>query len=629
MKIAWDYSQAAGRVGAGRVIVEGFIDFEYEITLLTVRAVGASGEVETFFCDPIGHVQVNGDYVESWQPMAMTPAALQKSRDIARAVTGNLGGRGIFGVELFVRADKVWFSEVSPRPHDTGLVTLATQRLSEFELHARAILGLPVDTEPAPPRRLGGDLWRPGRKRHRLRRRRRRAAGARIRPAPVRQAGEFHQAPHGRGGGECRHHGRSAAAGQACGHPGETCQGVSIPAGPPQGDAAKDMEPRQRRTKVTPFPGKGAGGMAELSPAARGFAARLIRWHKRHGRHDLPWQNTSDPYRVWLSEIMLQQTQVATVIPYYRRFLERFPQLADLAAAPVADVMALWSGLGYYARARNLHACAQAVMTQHGGKFPRDPAVIALLPGIGRSTANSIATICFGARAPILDGNVKRVLCRAFGIEGFSGSGAVEKRLWALAAELMPARAGSIYNQAQMDLGATVCTRAAPRCETCPLGDLCVARATGRTAELPTAKPRRTIPQREATLLVLRDDDRVLLETRPPAGIWGGLLSLPELPQGADAREWAERRFACTVIAASPAPARCVPLETFVHAFSHFRLHIAPLLLQVKPRPAAMEPGWQWLDLNATADAALPAPVRRILDGLQTSGSKPLLSRKR
>ena len=251
------------------------------------------------------------------------------------------------------------------------------------------------------------------------------------------------------------------------------------------------------------------------------FASRLIRWHKRHGRHDLPWQNTTDPYRVWLSEIMLQQTQVATVIPYYRRFLERFPQLADLAAAPVDEVMALWSGLGYYARARNLHAAARAVIAEHGGVFPRDPAAIAQLPGIGRSTANSIATFCFGAHAPILDGNVKRVLCRAFGIEGFPGSGAVEKRLWALAEELMPARQGAIYNQAQMDLGATLCTRSRPRCEDCPLAGLCVARSTGRTTELPEAKPRRAIPQRHATLLVLLDGKRVLLETRPPSGIWG------------------------------------------------------------------------------------------------------------
>ena len=352
------------------------------------------------------------------------------------------------------------------------------------------------------------------------------------------------------------------------------------------------------------------------------FSAHLIRWHRRHGRHDMPWQNTTDPYRVWLSEIMLQQTQVATVIPYYRRFLERFPQLDELAAAPVAEVMALWSGLGYYARARNLHACANVIMTQHGGSFPRDPASIAQLPGIGRSTANSIATICFGDHAPIMDGNVKRVLCRSFGIEGFPGSSAVDKRLWALAGELMPARAASIYNQAQMDLGATVCTRTRPRCEACPLSDLCVAFSSGRTAELPEPRPRKAIPQRQATLLVLLDDNRVLLETRPPAGIWGGLLSLPELPADANAKEWAERRFACRVIAVSPA-------STLDHAFSHFRLRITPLLLRVTPGHAAMEPGLQWLGLADVAGAALPAPIRRILEETQASGSKPLLSRNR
>ena len=214
------------------------------------------------------------------------------------------------------------------------------------------------------------------------------------------------------------------------------------------------------------------------------------------------------------------------------------------------------------------------------------------------------------------------MLCRAFGIEGFPGSGAVEKRLWAMAAELMPERHGAIYNQAQMDLGATLCTRGKPRCEACPLADICVARASGRTAELPEAKPRRAIPQRHATLLVLQDGGRVLLETRPPTGIWGGLLSLPELPAGADAQQWAGQRFACSVIAVSPAP-------TIEHAFSHFRLRIIPLLLDVKPGSAAMEPGWQWLDLAKIEGAALPAPIRRILDEIQASGSKPLLSRKR
>ena len=382
------------------------------------------------------------------------------------------------------------------------------------------------------------------------------------------------------------------------------------------------MEPRERRTVIAPFPGKGVGGKVVLLPQARGFATRLVRWHKRHGRHDLPWQNTRDPYRVWLSEVMLQQTQVATVIPYYARFLARFGTLAELAAAPVGEVMALWSGLGYYARARNLHACAQAVMQEHGGSFPRDPGAIARLPGIGRSTANSIATICFSACAPILDGNVKRVLCRCFGIEGFPGNAAVEKRLWALAHELMPARAGATYNQAQMDLGALICTRGAPRCEACPLADACVALASGRVADLPEPKPRRALPQRAATLLVLRAGDRVMLETRPPAGIWGGLQSLPELPEGAEAAAWAAQRYACRVLTVSPAP-------TLDHAFSHFRLRIAPLVLEVRPRMVAMEPGQAWVGLDRLGDAALPAPVRSILAEIQASGSKPLDSRKR
>jgi A/G-specific adenine glycosylase len=397
---------------------------------------------------------------------------------------------------------------------------------------------------------------------------------------------------------------------------------VNIPVKQPKGNLPTDIEPPQRQTVVTPSPGKEGGGKAVSSPQARSFSARLIRWHKHHGRHDLPWQNTQDPYRVWLSEIMLQQTQVATVVPYYHRFLERFPTLAALAAAPVHEVMALWSGLGYYARARNLHACAQTVMRDHGGSFPVHPDVIARLPGIGRSTANSIATFCFGAHAPIMDGNVKRVLCRAFGIEGFPGSAAVEKRLWSLAEELMPRQDGAIYNQAQMDLGATVCARGKPRCDACPLAETCVAHANGLTAELPAPKQRKAAPLRNATLLVLRHDDRILVEARPPSGIWGGLLSLPELPTGADASDWTAKRFDCRVVTVSPAP-------TFDHVFSHFRLRITPLLVDVEPRLAAMETGLSWLAPEALARAALPAPVRRLLESIQTSGSRPFDSRKR
>ncbi|HEX8987162.1 MAG TPA: A/G-specific adenine glycosylase [Rhodocyclaceae bacterium] len=338
------------------------------------------------------------------------------------------------------------------------------------------------------------------------------------------------------------------------------------------------------------------------------FAARLIRWQKTQGRHDLPWQRTRDPYRVWLSEIMLQQTQVATVTPYYLRFLERLPTLADLAAAPTEEVMSLWSGLGYYARARNLHACARAVVERHGGAFPQEPAAIAALPGIGRSTANAIADFCFEAREPILDGNVKRVLCRCFGIEGFPGAPAVEKRLWSLAADLLPDSEVGAYIQAQMDLGATLCTRTKPRCDACPLAEQCVARREGRTEELPQAKPRRALPEREAIFLVVRDGERVLLEQRPPQGIWGGLLSLPELPEGADPARHAES-LGCEVLSV----ARLPPL---VHAFTHFRLTLKPVLVEAKALPHAAEVGLRWLALSEIESAALPTPIRKVLQEL-------------
>ena len=350
------------------------------------------------------------------------------------------------------------------------------------------------------------------------------------------------------------------------------------------------------------------------APAEDTFAVRLIRWHKQHGRHDLPWQNTRDPYRVWLSEIMLQQTQVATVIPYYQRFLARFATLQDLAAASVEEVMPLWSGLGYYARARNLHAAARAVMTRHGGVFPHAPEAIARLPGIGRSTANAIAVVCFGARAPILDGNVKRVLCRAFGIEGVPGTAALESRLWQYAEERLPRHDVATYIQAQMDLGATLCTRSKPQCTRCPLQDICIAHATGRTAELPQRKLRRAIPERQVTLLVLLDGRHVLLERRPPSGIWGGLLSLPELPEGAAVDAYVERVFGTQTALAAVSAVSSAP--TFLHTFTHFRLHITPLLCHVRATPRAMEPGLHWLDAVALRDAAVPTPVRRILDAL-------------
>ena len=336
------------------------------------------------------------------------------------------------------------------------------------------------------------------------------------------------------------------------------------------------------------------------------FADRLVRWQTRHGRHDLPWQGTHDAYRIWLSEIMLQQTQVATVIPYYRCFLERFPDVAALAAAPVEAVLEAWAGLGYYARARNLHRCAQAVVDDYAGRFPDEPSRLAELPGIGRSTAAAICVFAFGVSAAILDGNVKRVLTRHFGVEGFPAQAAVDKQLWQLADSLLPPTRVEAYTQGLMDLGATVCTRANPVCNDCPMQETCVARRDGRQAELPTARPIRVLPEREARVLVLTDGRHVLLERRPPAGIWGGLLALPELADEA-ADEFTRRH--------GFHPQQIKELPALRHAFSHFRLTLRPYLCEVEGGTLPLgEPGQlEWLDLDKITSAALPTPVRRIL----------------
>ena len=335
------------------------------------------------------------------------------------------------------------------------------------------------------------------------------------------------------------------------------------------------------------------------------FSARLIKWQGQYGRHDLPWQNTRDAYRIWLAEIMLQQTQVGTVIPYYARFLERFPMIELLAHAPLASVLELWAGLGYYARARNLHRCAQVIVTDYGGEFPQEPRVIAGLPGIGRSTAAAISAFAFGTRAAILDGNVKRVLARCFGIEGFPGSAKTEKALWSLADTLLPARNIEAYTQGLMDLGSTLCTRRKPFCSSCPMHALCIARREGRQAELPVAKPGKVLPERETSLLLLTDGSRVLLERRAPAGIWGGLLTLPE-GGIAEAREFA-RRHGFRLLDMQPLP-------RLRHSFSHFHLNIQPLLCTVEARTFLVaDTGWQWLEHREIETAALPTPIRRLL----------------
>lgn len=336
-------------------------------------------------------------------------------------------------------------------------------------------------------------------------------------------------------------------------------------------------------------------------PISHPFTERLIAWQKVAGRHDLPWQKTRDPYRIWLSEIMLQQTQVATVIPYYQRFLSTFPDVMALAAAPIEAVVEHWAGLGYYARARNLHRCAQQVATVHGGKFPNSAEQLIELAGIGRSTAAAIAAFAFGQRAAILDGNVKRVLCRQFGIDGFPGSTAVDRSLWALAESLLPESEIETYTQGLMDLGATLCTRNRPRCTDCPLSADCVARRDRRQAELPTGRPRSAIPERSATFVLILNEQRLLLQRRPPSGIWGGLLVPPE-----GEVDQVLASFGLLKVSQRSLPA-------LKHAFTHFRLTLQPVVCEVATSLMATESGLVWVDLDRAAEAGVPTPIGRLI----------------
>lgn len=343
------------------------------------------------------------------------------------------------------------------------------------------------------------------------------------------------------------------------------------------------------------------------------FADRIIEWQARHGRNDLPWQGTRDPYRIWLAEIMLQQTQVGTVIPYYLRFLERFPDVHRLAAADADDVMRLWSGLGYYSRARNLHAAAQAIVARHGGRFPRALAEVEALPGIGRSTAAAIAGFAFGARAAILDGNVKRVFARHFGVDGYTGERSVEQALWRLAESLTPPTGIERYIQGLMDLGATLCTTRQPACSRCPVRETCVALAANRVGELPAPRPRKTVPMRETAMLLLRHQGGVLLQKRPPLGIWGGLWSLPELALADDPVRVAAERFGCAI-------ALTERLGVLKHGFTHFTLRITPVVAHVASiAPRAAQPGCVWSSLEEARGAALPVPVKKLLARLAPS----------
>ena len=312
-----------------------------------------------------------------------------------------------------------------------------------------------------------------------------------------------------------------------------------------------------------------------MSDAFTPIAGRLIRWYARHGRKNLPWQRDPTPYRVWVSEIMLQQTQVSVVIGYYERFMTRFPDLAALADAPLDDVLGLWTGLGYYSRARNLHRAAAVVRDRHGGAMPRGLDALVALPGIGRSTAGAILALSHGDRHPILDGNVKRVLCRYHGVGGWPGEGRVERTLWGLAERHTPHQDVAAYTQAIMDLGATLCVRSRPLCATCPLEADCAARREGVQARYPAPRPRRATPHRKTAFLVLRDPGgALLLERRPPAGIWGGLWCFPECEPDADVEAVCRSRFGVR-------PATTTALAPIAHGFTHFKLDVYPILVEV------------------------------------------------
>jgi A/G-specific adenine glycosylase len=358
------------------------------------------------------------------------------------------------------------------------------------------------------------------------------------------------------------------------------------------------------------------------------FAARVLAWQRTHGRHDLPWQASRDAYRIWLSEIMLQQTQVATVLPYFARFVAEFPTVGALAVAPLSRVLALWSGLGYYRRAHHLHAAARIVVERHGGRFPSDAATLAALPGVGRSTAAAIAAFASGERGAILDGNVKRVLARHRGVDGWPGKPQVMSQLWRRADALLPSAADCArdrlamadYTQGMMDLGATICTRTRPRCDACPVRDDCVAHRESRVDALPSPRPRRTLPQRAVILLLLERDDMILFERRPAVGIWGGLWSLPEVRFDGDGNVDIDSLVGADIRARFGIEnGMCERLAPLTHAFTHFALTMHPVRVVLDAPLHAMQSGaLEWLTLDAALDVALPAPIRRLIRSLET-----------
>ncbi len=352
-----------------------------------------------------------------------------------------------------------------------------------------------------------------------------------------------------------------------------------------------------------------------LSPSraeARRFAADVLTWFDQHGRKHLPWQQNPTPYRVWVSEIMLQQTQVATVIPYYQRFMDHFPALEVLASSPLDDVLAHWSGLGYYARGRNLHLCAQQVVASHAGELPIEMADLQALPGIGRSTAAAILSLSGGQRQAILDGNVKRVLARCFAVSGWPGQKSVLDLLWRLSESLTPPKQTAAFNQAMMDLGATVCTRSRPDCAGCPLSKQCRGRAAGDVLSYPGKKPKKVLPVKQSVLLLIHDEDhRLLLEKRPPSGIWGGLWSLPEVKNVPAGTHWLMKSgLSCQGSGSTVA--------RFRHTFSHFHLDIEVFAVHVRKigQNVLETDGHVWWDNKKPLPGGVAAPINKILNSL-------------
>jgi A/G-specific adenine glycosylase len=340
---------------------------------------------------------------------------------------------------------------------------------------------------------------------------------------------------------------------------------------------------------------------------------QLLHWYERHGRQDLPWQQEPTPYRVWVSEIMLQQTQVATVIPYYQRFTQRFPTIEKLATASLDEVLQLWAGLGYYSRGRNLHRTAQIILTEFNGQFPNDLSLLRQLPGIGEYTAGAIMSFAFRQPAAIVDGNVKRVISRLHTLPDWPGHPTTHRLIWEIASHYTPAADCHLYNQAIMDLGATVCTRKRPDCDNCPWQTHCQAYRQRQTDRFPVAKPAKEKPTQERYFLLLQDDrQNILLHRRPPTGIWGGLWSLPECALHENIGDWCEQQYGLFVKQQQALP-------KFKHSFSHYHLLIHPLALQVHDMTTAIreQTDVQWCTNQHALTQGIPSPVKQLLEQYQ------------